>query len=182
MRKEEPNTSQIRCKHSTDACATEPTHAAQYAFRHLADRHPYRRIHNACSTWEQGLRCRGLGNLCKAGLPSARQNAAHVQITERKDSIARTAFALRWKTGSLSNQRSKATQVSKGTGFSPYVKRRNFLKGTGFSPYTKRRKVSGALAPEAAGNQSGLKSKTSFEGYGLQPVHQAPQTLRGISR
>ena len=33
------------------------------------------------------------GNLCKAGLPSRRQNAAHYQITERKASIARLLFS-----------------------------------------------------------------------------------------
>jgi hypothetical protein len=32
------------------------------------------------------------GNLCKAGLPSARQNAAHDQITERKPSVASFRF------------------------------------------------------------------------------------------
>jgi len=60
------------------------------ANRLVAGRHPLRRNLCAVPTWElKGYAVGAWGNLCKAGLPSRRQNAAHDQITERFFILAR---------------------------------------------------------------------------------------------
>jgi len=88
MRKEEPNTSDTSCKHSTIACATDLTHATKRLSAPC--RSAPLRTHTSCvfQTWKlKGYAVGAWGNLCKAGLPSGRQNAAHDQITERNVSV-----------------------------------------------------------------------------------------------
>ena len=90
MRKEEPNTSQTSCRHSTDACAAEPTHATHTPLGSLPIGTLVRVLITRVPAWKlKGYAVGAWGNLCKAGLPSGRQNAAHDQITERKLSIPR---------------------------------------------------------------------------------------------